>query len=127
MSLATPEGSLAMGLATGVVAYSVFQTHLPPVVDVRTVDSCNRDVHASVKTATWTAAGITAAIALIAKDATVFILGSAVTIALAWTYHHANTVSPLTGRASGPMLVTDIVGAQQDAMPSGQGSYDPVI
>lgn len=127
MSLATPEGSLAMGLATGVVAYSVYQTHLPPVVDVRTVDSCNGDVHAANKQAAWASAGAAAAIALIAKDATVFILGGAVTLALYWTYAHANVVSPLTGRATGTMMVTDIVGAQQDAMPGGSGSYDPVI
>lgn len=120
---------MAMGLATGAVAYGVFQAHLPPVVDVRTVDSCNRDVHASVKSAAWQAAAATAAIALIAKDATVFIFGGLVTLALAWSYHHANVVSPLTGRASGTLMATDIVGAQQDAMSHGGGyqQYDAVI
>lgn len=127
MALATPEGSLAMGVATAAVAYGVFQAHLPPVVDVRTVDSCNRDVHASIKSSAWQSAAAVGAIALIAKDATVFIFGGIVTLALAWTYHHANMVSPLTGKASGPLLVTDIVGAQQEALPGGQGSYDPVI
>jgi hypothetical protein len=127
MALSTPEGSLGMGVAVGVVAYSVFQAHLPPVVDVRTVDSCNRDVHASVKSATWQAAGATAAIALIAKDATVFILGGVVTLALAWSYHHANAVSPLTGKASGTMTADDIVWSQQESLPHQVALYDTVI
>lgn len=123
MALSTPEMSLGTGLAVGVVAYGVFQAHLPCVADVRTVDSNNRDVHASVKSAAWQSAAAVAAISLIAKDATVFIIGGAITLALTWTYHHANAVSPITGRATGGMTAADVIGSQQMSMPQ----YDAVI
>jgi hypothetical protein len=88
MALATPEASIGTGLAVGVVAYSVFQAHLPSVADVRTVEPGNGDVHAGLKSSAWQAAGATAAISLIARDATVFIIGGAITTALAWSYLH---------------------------------------
>jgi hypothetical protein len=124
MALASPEASIGTGLAVGVVAYGVFQSHLPPVCDVRTVDPANSDVHASMKSAGWQAAAATAAISLIAKDATVFILGGAITVMLMWTYSHANAVNPHTGRAT-------VVGGTVENMAQTQASnlpmYDNVI
>lgn len=124
MALATPEASIGTGLAVGVVAYGVFQAHLPPVCDVRTVDPANRDVHASMKSAGWQAAAATAAISLIAKDATVFIIGGAATLALMWSYSHANAVNPMSGRATGGVVtVENMAQTQENNLPQ----YDSVI
>jgi hypothetical protein len=124
MALATPEASIGTGLAVGVVAYSVFQAHLPSVADVRTVEPGNGDVHAGLKSSAWQAAGATAAISLIARDATVFIIGGAITTALAWSYLHANAVNPATGRASAMGgTVENMAQTQAMALPA----YDNVI
>lgn len=123
MALSSPEASIGTGLAVGVVAYGVFQAHMPAVCDVRTVDPGNRDVHAAMKSAGWQAAAATAAISLIARDATVFILGGAVTVALMWSYTHANTVNPSTGKATGGATVENMAQTQAMALPA----YDQVI
>lgn len=126
MALATPQLSIGTGMAVAAMSYGIFQYHLPPVVDVRTCDSHNRDIHASVKSAAWVSAAGVAAVSLITKDATVFVFGGAAILTLTWLMHHANAVSPITGTAAGPMYVDDIVTAQQDALPENR-SFDPVI
>lgn len=134
MALATPEASLGTALGVAVMTYGVFQLHLPPMADVRTCDAGNRDVHSMAKGAAWTSAAVVAGVSLITKDATVFTLGGAVTIALYWMYQHANAVSPLTGKVhNDQMTVGDLMGAQGGAAQTGgshmasSGSYDTVI
>lgn len=141
MALKTPELSLGTGIAVAVLAGGAFTTHLPPVVDVRTVESGNRDVESSVKAAAWTAGAAVAAVSLIAQDATIFILGGATVVALTWMYHHANHVSPLTGKLHhGGMTTDDLMSAQNAGPHAGgptsggpgspvnySGGYDPVF
>lgn len=94
-----PEASLTIGLATGAIVYGTFQTMLPRVADTRTVAENNGDIAAAEKSATWTSAAIVAGISLIAKDPTVFIIGGAITVAMAWFYKHGNAVVPEFGMA----------------------------
>lgn len=98
MALA-PESSIAIGLATGGVAFTVFNMSLPPLTDVRAAEPENGDVFAAERTATWVAAGIVTGIAAITKDATVFVIGGTVVVVLAWLYRHANEVNPVSGNA----------------------------
>jgi hypothetical protein len=93
------ESSVAIGLAAGGIAFTVFNMSLPPLTDVRSADPENGDVFAAERTATWVAAGIVTGIALITSDATVFIIGGSVVVALAWLYRHANEVNPVSGMA----------------------------
>lgn len=95
-----PSESLIGSLALATVVYAIYQGALPPVADVRVGQNEDRDIQAAERTATWTAAGTVAIVSLLAKDPTLFTVGGFMTIVLAWWYRHANTVNPLTGRAS---------------------------
>ena len=94
-----PEVSLTVALATGALVYGVYQMALPSVADVRTSAEHHPDVQAAERLATWTAAAAVSGIALIAKDANVFIVGGGMTIALAWWYRHADAVIPELSKA----------------------------
>jgi hypothetical protein len=100
MALRTAEASVGIGLATGGIAFTVFNMSLPPLTDVRAAEPENGDVFRSERTATWVAAGIVTGVALMTGDATVFIIGGTVVIALAWLYRHANEVAPVSGLAT---------------------------
>lgn len=128
MALSTPEVSLGTGLAVAVLAYGVFEQHLPPTADIRTCESGNRDVHASAKSAAWISAAAVAGVSLVSKDGTIFTIGGLAILALYWTTQHANHVSPLTGKVnSGGMTIDDMVAAQGGLTQVGGTSYDSII
>ena len=99
MPLLKPEVSVPVALGTAGVVAAVFANALPTVADIRVADTQNRDVYKSVRLATWTSAGVVSGISLIARDPMIFIVGGAMTVALAWWHLHANAVNPLTGTA----------------------------
>ena len=92
--------SLGVGLATVVVVFAIFQNATPPLTDIRAADPFDPDIEASERLATWTSAGTVAAVSLIARDPTIFILGGAATVAMAWWHRHADAVNPITGSAA---------------------------
>jgi hypothetical protein len=94
-----PEISLGVGLATATVVYGIYMNALPPVVDLRATPANDDQVASTEKAAAWTAAAVVAGISLIAKDATVFIIGGAMIVALSWWNKHANMVNPEFGLA----------------------------
>lgn len=95
-----PEASITVGLATGVLVWSIYQGALPKAAEVRVSEQGDDAIQGSERMATWTAAGIVAGISLVAKDPTVFIIGGAMVVAAAWWYRHADAVDPATGRAA---------------------------
>lgn len=95
-----PEVSIGMGLAVGVLVWSIYQHALPSIVDHRVGDPDDENAAAAERLATWTSAGTVAGISLIAKDPTVFVIGGAMTVALSFWHRHANMVNPMTGRAT---------------------------
>lgn len=128
MALSTPEVSLGTGLALAVLAYGVFEQHLPPTADIRTCESGNRDVHASAKSAAWISGAAIAGVSLIAKDGTLFTIGGLAVLALYWTTQHANHVSPLTGKVHATGLTVDDMTASQGGLPQTGGvAYDNII
>ena len=94
-----PEISLTVGLATAVLVFAIYQQATPSIADIRVGDELDPDIEDAERVASWTAAGTVAAVSLLAKDATVFILGGSMVIAMAWMTRHADAVNPLTGRA----------------------------
>lgn len=94
-----PEVSIPVALATGALVYGIYMNALPPVVDIRTAAPNHPDVASAEKGAAWTAATAVAAVSLIAKDMTVFIVGGGMIIALSWWHRHANMVDPAFGMA----------------------------
>lgn len=89
-----PEISLTVGLATATVVYGVYMNALPSVADIRVSPENNEDAAATEKSAAWMSAAVVGGISLMAKDATVFIVGASMVVAMSWWYRHANTVNP---------------------------------
>jgi hypothetical protein len=98
-----PETSLTIGLATAAMVVGIYQYSMPGIADVRSAGQNDPTIASTEKSATWIAAAVVSGVSLLAKDPTVFILGGAVTMALAWHYRHANAVNPKTGKASQAM------------------------
>lgn len=95
-----PEVSLGLAAAVATVVYAVHQNATPSIADIRSLDKNNSDVQSAERAASWTSAGIVAGISLLAKDATIFIVGGAMVIAMAWTTRHADQVDAITKRAT---------------------------
>ena len=91
-----PEVSLPLALALGVAEYAVFQVEAPNLADVKGAQPHNTVVSKSVTTAGWTCAGMTAGLAILAKDYTIFVVGGAIALALVLKYKHANVTEPMT-------------------------------
>jgi hypothetical protein len=121
MALKTPEASVAAGLAAAGLVYAVFDMSLPPLADVRTLDTGNKDVSGSERTATAVSGALVAGLGLLTGDATVFVIGGSMVIALAWLYRHANEVSPLTGTMLPGNLT--VPGADSAAPPATETIY----
>ena len=100
MSLLKPEVSLGVGLATATLVYAIHSQATPSIADIRVAQPGDGNIDASRKAASWTAAAVVSAISLMAKDATVFVVGGSMVIAMDWWTRHANMVNPMTGKAS---------------------------
>jgi hypothetical protein len=110
------ESSVAIGLAVGGVAFTIFNMSLPPLTDIRAAEPENGDIFAAERTATWLAAGLVTGTALIVRDATVFVIGGTVVVAMAWLYRHANEVNPVSGKATSDLAVPGMLtGEPQDS------------
>jgi uncharacterized protein with NAD-binding domain and iron-sulfur cluster len=84
-----PEASVMSGLAVAAVVFAIHSNFTPSVADMQGLPAGNKDVDKSERQATWLSAGIVAGISLLAKDPTIFVLGSIATVALAFTSRHA--------------------------------------
>lgn len=94
-----PEVSITTGLAVGALVWTIYNRALPADVDLRVSQPSDPDVESSRKKAAYTAAAVVAGVSLIAHDATVFILGGSMVVAVDWWARHANAVNPEIGRA----------------------------
>jgi hypothetical protein len=99
MSL-SPEVSLPTSVATGALVWAIYASALPNITDIRVGGQNDDHIASTERMATWTSLATVSAISLIARDPNVFIVGGAMTVALAWWHRHANAVDPDTGKAS---------------------------
>jgi hypothetical protein len=83
-----PEYSVMSGLTVGAVVFAIHAQATPTQADIQALPAGNKDVDSAERKATIMSAGIVAGISLLAKDPTIFIIGSAATLAMAlWTRH----------------------------------------
>jgi hypothetical protein len=94
-----PEVSLSLGIATAALVYGIYGRALPNLADVRAAVENNADVASAERNAAWTSTAMVAAVSLIARDGTIFILGGTMIIAMSWWNRHANEVIPELGKA----------------------------
>jgi hypothetical protein len=96
-SILKPDGSIAIGLATAITMYAVYDRSLPDAATMHATDANDVNIEAGRKKATITAAGVLGAITLLTKDVNVFILGGVTLFALDFHARHANATNPATG------------------------------
>ncbi len=96
------EASLGVGLATAALVWGIYQTALPSIAEQRVSDPDDSDLHAAERGAMWTATAAVAAVSLLSKDTTVFVLGGAMVIAMSWWNRHANHFNAALGSSVVP-------------------------
>jgi hypothetical protein len=96
------EYSLMGGLAVGAVVFAVHTNFTPTQADIQAMPAGLPDIDAAERKATWISAGVVAGISLLAKDPTIFVIGAAVTVAMAFTTRHANYVEGAMGKVLTP-------------------------
>lgn len=117
-----PDQSVMVALATGAVVYGIYTNALPTIADVRSAQPHNGDIQAAERSATWISTAVVAGVSLIARDPTIFILGGAMVIALAWWHRHADMVKPELGKAV-PHFTNEHNQVDAEAM-QGASQYD---
>lgn len=115
------QASLGVGLATAALVWGVYNVALPSIADVRVGEPGDRDAAAAERTATWASAAAVAGISLIAKDATVFVIGGSMVVLMAWWHRHSNGFDPSLGSVFTPGQSRQVMG---DAM-SAEAGYSP--
>lgn len=89
--------SVAVGLGVvGLVAVTYGQ-FCPKLADIRVARPNDYDAAAAEKAARWSAGALVVLVSVIARDATVFVMGGASVIIFSWQHRYANHVDPGTG------------------------------
>lgn len=116
-----PEASIGTSLAVCAVVYAIHSNFTPTMADMQALPAGNQDVDSAERKATWLSAGVVGAVSLLAKDPTIFVLGSGMTIALAlysrYAVHTDTKSAPSVGGpgqlssandlATGPQMTTE--------------------
>lgn len=97
-----PEAGVLAGLAVGTVVFAIHQNATPSQADIQALPAGTPDIDVAERKATWISAGMVAGISLLAKDPTIFVIGSAVTIAMALWTRHSNWAESIGGRYLSP-------------------------
>jgi len=105
-SILKPQGSVAMGIATGVLVYTIFDRSLPDAATMHATRPYDINIESGRKKAVYTSAAVLSAVTLLTKDVNVFILGGIVLIALDVHARHANVTAPDTGKLVSDQQVT---------------------
>lgn len=96
-SILKPQGSVGLGIATGVLVYTIYDRSLPDAATMHATRPYDINIESGRKKAAYTSAAVLSAVTLLTKDVTVFVLGGIVLIALDFHARHANVTAPDTG------------------------------
>ena len=125
-----PEASIGSGLAVAGVVYAIHSNFTPSVADVQGLPSGNKDIDGAERKATWLSIGVVAGVSLLAKDPTIFVIGSAMTVAMAFMTRHANWTETKTATlANNPgqsaVSANDMVSGPQMSDTAAYTMYQP--
>lgn len=101
MALA-PEASILGGLAVAGVVVGIHQVAKPSQADIQALPAGTPDIDRANKTATWLSVVAVSGIALLARDAGIFIIGSAATVGMKVWSDHSNFTESIMGRYLSP-------------------------
>jgi hypothetical protein len=96
-SILKPDGSIVIGISTGILVWAIFNQSLPDAATMHATDANDTNIEAGRKKATITSAAVLSGITLLTKDVNVFILGGVILFALDFSARHANASNPVTG------------------------------
>jgi hypothetical protein len=83
-----PEYSVMTGLAVMGTVFAVHAQATPTQADIQALPPGNQDIDQAERKATIMGAGVVSVVSLIAKDPTIFVMGSVMVVGLAvWTRH----------------------------------------
>jgi hypothetical protein len=97
-SILKPDGSIAIGIATMVFVYAVYDKELPDMATIHATDAGDINIESARKKAAWMTAGAVSGLTLLTKDINVFILGAATIFALDMHTRHANASDKQTAQ-----------------------------
>jgi hypothetical protein len=97
-----PEFSIPTGLAVAAVVFAIHQNATPTNADIQALPAGTPDIDIAERKATWLSAGVVAGISLLAKDPTIFVIGSVATVAMAVMTRNASWTESMTGKIVGP-------------------------
>lgn len=89
--------SVMGSLATLAAVFAIHQNVTPPIADIQGMPAGVADIDVAERRATWMSIGVVSLVSLLAKDPTIFVVGSAGTFAMSMLTKHANWTEPLTG------------------------------
>lgn len=92
-----PHASIGTGLAVAGVVYAIHSNMTPSNADIQSLPAGNKDIDSSEKKATWLSIGIVSGISLVAKDPTIFVIGSFAVIGMALITRQSNWTETKTG------------------------------
>lgn len=92
-----PEASLMGGLAVATVVFAIHSNATPSMADMQGLPKGTKDVDQSERRATMMSAGVVATISLLARDPGIFVIGSAMTILMAWNSRFSLWTDSKTG------------------------------
>jgi hypothetical protein len=97
-----PEAGVLAGLAVMTIVYGIHQQATPSQADIQALPQGTPDIDSAERKATWMSAVTVAGIALLARDSTIFVMGSAATIGMALWTRHSNWSESIMGRYLSP-------------------------
>lgn len=92
-----PPASIGIGLATIGVVAAIHSNMTPTTADIQALPAGNKDIDKAERKATWLGIGVVSGISLLAKDPTIFVIGSIGVVGLAFFTRHANWTESATG------------------------------
>lgn len=101
MALA-PEASILGGLAVAGVVVGIHQVAKPSQADIQALPAGTPDIDRANKTATWLSILAVSGIALMARDAGIFVIGSGATVVMKLWSDHSNFTESIMGRYLSP-------------------------
>jgi len=116
-SVLKPEGSLILGAALAGMVYSVYQLQLGPSTNVMASDANHPVLETSRRKAGYTSLVMVGALAVLAKDPNMVILGGGAIVAMELQYRHAIMAHPDTGKIVPPAPTA--YQPAQDTVPDG--------
>ncbi|MER7953066.1 hypothetical protein ABTY59_37375 [Streptomyces sp. NPDC096079] len=97
-----PEAGVLAGLAVAGVVLAIHQNATPSQADIQALPAGTPDIDKSERKATWMSVGVVSTISLLAKDPTIFVIGSMATVGMALWTRSSNWTESLGGVFKSP-------------------------